>query len=118
MMGQIFGYNRNGISFWDANQHIPRSQRTRVEHQVLGPLVDATLSWATWRPNWPQEFAIFSPYAINKDEKSAYSQIRYSGNGTKYYCHRATYVHQHGPMSLSRDLEVSHTRYLGRRTSR
>jgi hypothetical protein len=47
-----------------------------------------------------------------------YSQVRFSGDGKKYYCHRAAYVHQHGPQSLGVEQEISHTRFLGKRTSR
>jgi hypothetical protein len=120
MMRQILQYNHNGVSFWQANKHVPQSQRARVERQILGPLVDATLNWNTWAPNWPQEFPLYSPYAVTKGEHSAsmYSQVRYSGDGKKYYCHRAAYVHQHGPQSLGVEQEVSHTRFLGKRTSR
>jgi len=120
MMAQILRFNKNGISFWTVNKHVPQSQRTRVERQILGPLVDQNLNWNTWKPNWPAEFPLFSPYAITKGERSAgmYSQVRFSGDGRKWYCHRAAYVHQHGPQSLGDDLEISHTRFLGLRTSR
>lgn len=120
MMQQIMSYNHNGISFWQANKHIPGNQHARIARQILGPLADNSLNWNTWRPNWPAEFPIFSPYALTKGEHGPgqYSQVRFSGDGKKYYCHRAAYVHQHGPQSLGTDQEISHTRFLGQRTSR
>jgi hypothetical protein len=120
MMKQIFDYDRNGVSFQSVNSHVPRSQWPRVRRQVLGPLEDSSISTQTWRPDWPIEFPLFSPYALTKgkDSTSMYSQVRFSLDGKKYYCHRAAYVHQHGPYSLGVDQEVSHARFLGVRTSR
>jgi hypothetical protein len=65
-------------------------------------LEDPTLSFATWKPNWPAEFPIFSPYAATKGENhtSQYSQVRFSGDGRKYYCHQAAFVQLQGKMSL------------------
>lgn len=120
MMKQIFDFNRAGVTIETANSHVPRSQWPRIRRQVLGPLVDPSINAATWKPNWPIEFPIFSPYAITKGEGSSgmYSQVRYSGDGRKWYCHRAAYVHQNGPFSLGTEQEISHTRLLGLRTSR
>jgi hypothetical protein len=120
MMQQLMSYNKKGIDFWSANSHIPQNQHARITLQILGPLVDNTINPNTWKPNWPVEFPIFSPYAITKGEHGPgqYSQIRFSGNGVKYYCHRAAYVHQHGRQSLGANQEISHTKFLGQRTSR
>ena len=120
MMHQIFSYKQAEGGFWRANKHVPSRLHVQIERQVLGPLVDNTLNWQTWRPNWPIEWPLFSPYAITKGEHSGsmYSQVRYSGDKVKYYCHRAAYVHQHGPLSLGVDAEISHTRFLGKLTSR
>jgi hypothetical protein len=121
MMKQIFDFdNRNGNTFWTANSHIPRNRHDEIRRRILGPLVDQALTFNTWSPDWPEEFAIFSPYAATKGEESGslYSQVRFSGDKKKWYCHRAAYVHQHGPQSLGANQEISHARYLGKRTSR
>jgi hypothetical protein len=122
MMHQIMRYDQRGVTFWSVNSHVPQNQRARIERQILGPLVDNSLNWGNWQPNWPIEFPLFAPYAATAGDRGSgheYSQVRWSGNGVKYYCHRAAYVHQHGPLSISGpDVEISHTRFLGIRTAR
>lgn len=117
MMRQIFSFdNRKGVTFWSVNSHVPVHLRVQIEIDILGPRNPP----ANWQPNWPDKWPLYSPYAITKgmNAVSEYSQVRFSGDGKKYYCHRAAYVHQHGPMSLGTDQQISHTRYLGKRTSR
>lgn len=71
MMKQIFDYDRAGVTIVTANPHIPRSQWPRIRVQILGPLEDPSINTPAWRPNWPTEFPIFSPYAITKGAHSA-----------------------------------------------
>lgn len=138
MVKQMFDYTKRGditVSFWTVNSHIPQHRRRDIERAILGPLVDRSLSFNNWRPRWPIDFPIFSPYATTKDNTtSQYSQgepiptiltltsltcgVRWSGDGHKYYCHLVAYAHQHGPMSFGTDQEISHTRFCGKRTSR
>jgi hypothetical protein len=125
IIAQIFAFNNGKVSFWSCNSHVPHAERSRIELAVLGPLRDAAISWVSWRPDWPVQYPLFSPYASQKPEVG-YSQVRYklpgtpAGEpGTKFSCHRAAYVQQHGPFALhGDDIEVSHCKFLGIRTGR
>ena len=78
MVKQIFEYTKRGdatANFWSVNSHIPQHRRRQIELGILGPLIDNTLSFRTWRPHWPTDYPIFSPYATTKDNTtSQYSQ--------------------------------------------
>lgn len=68
---QMMGFASGGKSFWGANAHIPASRREALKRQLLGPLVDHSLSWNTWLPDWPVDIPIYSPYRPNN---AGYSQ--------------------------------------------
>jgi hypothetical protein len=61
-------------------------------------------------PQWPAS-PVFSPFATTHD---GYSQIRYKG--TKYLTHRLTYQQHWADLDLA--LDISHTLYLGDRTTK
>jgi hypothetical protein len=85
------------INSKDFRQHNPHLTPNEL-HQL-----NATI------PIWPAK-PVFSPYATTHD---GYSQIRF--NGTKYLMHAIGFKSYHGQPQFS---DVSHTLYVGARTTR
>jgi len=117
---QIFNNSR----FWAANDHIPFRARAQLTNRILQ------------NQDWPEDIPIFSPYAPTHD---GYSQSKFQLStpfllitcpdnhglimkavrfrNTKFLIHRVTYRHMTG-RRLPDDLEISHVRNCGLRTSK
>jgi hypothetical protein len=66
MVQRMLDYSEKGVSFWPVNPHIRPDQRILLRRRLLGPLMDGSMTWAGWIPDWPIEIPIYSPYAITK----------------------------------------------------
>jgi hypothetical protein len=86
---------QSSTGFASANPHLTPHEMERLQRSP---------------PQWPAS-PVFSPFATTHD---GYSQVRYKG--TKYIIHRLTYQQHWGDLDLSMD--ISHTLYLGDRTTR